>query len=278
MNSIIQIGNIRKGTLTFDNPQSGRVYSINGICPTLNTCQGGGLEPKVMISKKGDKEVCLLTPNNFSHKAGDGMATRKREIGYIHPALQANTGSTQATYLMEKQSVTNGNERVDMSYKMQGNNYNQRQVVHDDKEVSRTLIGQGHSGNEPKVVLKTNTKEVKNIDNSEYAIRKLTPFECNRLMGFPDWVFKKQKEVGISDSQIYKQAGNSIVTAPLYYIFRNLHEVMPYLFDDLKVGSYFSGVGAFEMALNMLYSEINYGTPMVWFEHGGDTSDEYAEQ
>ena len=124
-----------------------------------------------------------------------------------------------------------------------------------------------------------NTEEVKNsIDNSKYAIRKLLPLECNRLMGFPDWVHKKQKEVGISDSQEYKQAGNSIVTAPLYYMFRNLHEVMPYLFDDLKVGSYFSGVGAFEMALNMLYSEINYGTPMVWFEHGGDTSDEYAEQ
>ena len=290
MNSIIQIGNIRKGTLTFDNPQSGRIYSSNGICPTLNTCQGGGLEPKVMISKKGDKEVCLLTPNNFSHKAGDGMVTRKREIRYVHPALQANTGSTQTTYLMEKQSVTNGNERVDMSYKMQGNNYNQRQVVHDDKEVSRTLIGQGHSGNEPKVVVKMNTKkdEYKNvfipketvqyaIDHPNYAIRKLIPLECNRLMGFPDWVHRKQKEAGISDCQEYKQAGNSIVTAPLYYIFRNLHEEMPYLFDDLRVGSYFSGVGAFEMALNMLYSEINYGTPMVWFEHGGDTSDECTE-
>ena len=134
-------------------------------------------------------------------------------------------------------------------------------------------------GLEPKVITKMNTEEVKNsIDNSKYAIRKLIPLECNRLMGFPDWVHKKQKEVGISDSQEYKQAGNSIVTAPLYYMFRNLHEVMPYLFDDLKVGSYFSGVGAFEMALNMLYSEINYGTPMVWFEHGGDTLKGYEGQ
>ena len=40
MNKIIQIGNTRKGTQRFDNPQAGRVYSINGISPTINTCQG----------------------------------------------------------------------------------------------------------------------------------------------------------------------------------------------------------------------------------------------
>lgn len=44
--------------------------------------------------------ICFLTPNNFSHKAGDGISTRKRNISYIHPALQANTGATQATYLL----------------------------------------------------------------------------------------------------------------------------------------------------------------------------------
>lgn len=45
-NNIIQIGNIRKGTKTFGNPQSGRIYSEYGIAPTLNTCQGGGLRTK----------------------------------------------------------------------------------------------------------------------------------------------------------------------------------------------------------------------------------------
>ena len=46
--------------------------------------------------------ICLLTPNNFAHKAGDGTKTRKREIRFIHPALQANCGATQATYLLER--------------------------------------------------------------------------------------------------------------------------------------------------------------------------------
>lgn len=47
------------------------------------------------------KKYALLVPNNFSHKAGDGLKTRKRNIAFIHPALQANCGSTQATYLLE---------------------------------------------------------------------------------------------------------------------------------------------------------------------------------
>lgn len=46
-NNIIQIGNIRKGTKTFGNPQSGRIYSEYGIAPTLNTCQGGTITTNI---------------------------------------------------------------------------------------------------------------------------------------------------------------------------------------------------------------------------------------
>ena len=53
-------------------------------------------------------------------------------------------------------------------------------------------------------------------------IRKLTPKECWRLMGFDDSDFDKAKAVGISNAQLYKQAGNSIVVNVLQYIFRNL--------------------------------------------------------
>ena len=40
MNKIIQLGNLRKDTKNFTNPQTGRIYSAEGIVPTLNTCQG----------------------------------------------------------------------------------------------------------------------------------------------------------------------------------------------------------------------------------------------
>lgn len=41
MNKIIQIGNVFK--TSFNNPQIGRVYSVNGLSPTINTCGGGGI-------------------------------------------------------------------------------------------------------------------------------------------------------------------------------------------------------------------------------------------
>ena len=55
----------------------------------------------------------------------------------------------------------------------------------------------------------------------EYRIRKLTPKECWRLMGFKDEQFKKAEEV-CSNSQLYKQAGNSIVVNVMEEIFKNL--------------------------------------------------------
>ena len=50
------------------------------------------------------------------------------------------------------------------------------------------------------------------------TVRRLTPKECWRLMGFDDEDFEKAKEVN-SDSQLYKQAGNSIVVNVLMAIF-----------------------------------------------------------
>ena len=52
-------------------------------------------------------------------------------------------------------------------------------------------------------------------------IRKLTPKECWRLMGFTDEDFEKAHQV-VSDTQLYKQAGNSIVVQVLEGIFREM--------------------------------------------------------
>ena len=60
-------------------------------------------------------------------------------------------------------------------------------------------------------------------DNEGIRIRKLMPIECYRLMGFTREDFFKVKEAGISDSQCYKQAGNSIVVDVLEAIFRNMN-------------------------------------------------------
>lgn len=67
----------------------------------------------------------------------------------------------------------------------------------------------------------TLTAQDKHGISNGYKIRKLTPRECWRLQGFPDWAFDKAQEVN-SDSQLYKQAGNSVTVNVIYEIAKRL--------------------------------------------------------
>ena len=64
------------------------------------------------------------------------------------------------------------------------------------------------------------TPSVCRLEN-EYKIRKLTPLEAWRLMGFTDEDFYKAKQVN-TDNKLYKQAGNSIVVGVLEAVFRQM--------------------------------------------------------
>lgn len=111
---------------------------------------------------------------------------------------------------------------------------------------------------------------------THFRVRKLTQKECWRLMGFSDEDFYKaqaamnQNLYGGKDrsgSQLYKQAGNSIVVDVLCAIMKELYEAMPYLFDDMAVGSFFSGIGAFEKALTKLDTHKSAEPPSpIWEE------------
>lgn len=79
--------------------------------------------------------------------------------------------------------------------------------------VSPAICCGQHSGVQPKI-LETMSKI--------YRIRKLTPRECFRLMGVNDEDINKINEAGISESQQYKMAGNSIVVNVLEGIFTQL--------------------------------------------------------
>ena len=130
-------------------------------------------------------------------------------------------------------------------------------------EISGVITNQSQSfGYRPPMkgyskTLRANANDTGIVDG--IRIRKLTPRETFRLMGFSDENFDAAQKVGISNSQLYKQAGNSIVVDVLYYIYVELYKAMPYLFDDLKLSSFFSGIGAFEIALDKLYKGINSG-------------------
>ena len=55
---IIQIGNVYQ--TQFDNPTGGRVYSVKGLAPTINTCGGGGHIPYIFleICEEDDTDLC----------------------------------------------------------------------------------------------------------------------------------------------------------------------------------------------------------------------------
>ena len=125
-------------------------------------------------------------------------------------------------------------------------NYNQSGVVYDTDGIAPTLRAYQCGNLEPKIRVKEATKqgyaeatigdsvnlshpnsktrrgrvgkqiantlltgESQGVIEPDFRIRKLTPRECWRLQGFPDWAFDKAQEVN-SNSQLYKQAGNSV--------------------------------------------------------------------
>ena len=80
----------------------------------------------------------------------------------------------------------------------------------------------GVNGISPTLAARDSQGPKKVYINKEYRVRKLTPLECWRLMAFADEDFFKAKNAGISNSQLYKQAGNSIVVKVLEGIFKEL--------------------------------------------------------
>ena len=88
------------------------------------------------------------------------------------------------------------------------------------------IIQRGHGynkGGEHDIAptLTSNSYQENNHLSDGFRIRKLTPRECWRLQGFPDWAFDKAQEVN-SNSQLYKQAGNSVTVNVIAAIAKEL--------------------------------------------------------
>lgn len=186
---INQVGNIGKSGNFGGNPQVTRVYDINGISPTLNTMQGGGREPKILVreaTKQGYSVAGVGDSINFSHP---NSKTRRGRVG-------KNIANTLLT--SDEQCV----ELPQIIQKPHGFN---KGGVHN---MAPTLTKSSYQEN--------NFLKIEGV-----SIRKLTPRECWRLQGFPDWAFDKAQEVN-SNSQLYKQAGNSVTVNVIEEIAKRL--------------------------------------------------------
>lgn len=230
-NVVKQIGTISKCEGNWKNPQVGRIYSTDGCSPTLNTCGGGSHEPKIV-------QLGNVNPS------GKGMNGNVFDENGLAPTLTTNKG--EGNKIAIRQATKKGYIEcelggvADLSYP---ESKRRRGRVQENGQICPTITA-----------TETGVCRIE----SPIRIRKLTPKECFRLMGFSDENFEAAEKM-VSNSQLYKQAGNSIVVDVLYYILVELYKAMPYLFDDLRLSSFFSGIGAFEIALNRLYKGINSG-------------------
>ena len=87
---------------------------------------------------------------------------------------------------------------------------------------STTRRGRVQNGGDVTPTITAEGSENINYIETEYRIRKLTPKECWRLMGYTDEDFEKAHNAGVSNSQLYKQAGNAIVKQVLMAIFSQM--------------------------------------------------------
>lgn len=179
---------------------------VADIAPTITgqcSCPSGSSA----VLKLETDDVKVLAPNNWGHKAGDGTATRERIETDIVPALQANAGQTQQSYLKIKVATKQGYEKAE-----QGDYVN---ITFPSSKTKRGRVGRG--------IAQTLTCGDGNaIVTENVRIRKLTPRECLRLMGWSNEQINKITAANVSATRQYRQAGNGIVVQVLEFIFKAL--------------------------------------------------------
>lgn len=188
------------------------------VAQTLNTsCNQTVVEPAILRTERTEygKEI------RKQYESGEVQESR-HNMTNLQPRKDgiSNTLTTvqKDNLLLEPNEIKQIGNIVDT-----GNFENpQRGRIYSADGLSPALNCVGGGGLEPKILsdLPQNNNQSGMLGN--YRIRKLAPLECWRLMGFSDIEFQKAAEAGVSNSQLYKQAGNSIVVDVLEYIFKNL--------------------------------------------------------
>ncbi|HGW6215826.1 TPA: DNA (cytosine-5-)-methyltransferase [Enterococcus faecalis] len=201
-NNIKPINNSKKTRELLNFDSTNRFYDVNGISPCLNTMQGGDREPKIAV-------VGNVNPS------GSGMNGQVYSSNGLAPTLTTNKG--EGAKIAIPVLTTDRIEKRQNGRRFKDDGEEMFTLTAQDKHgVAIIQKSRGYNdGGIYKVAptVTSNSWHENNFLKDSIRIRKLTPRECWRLQGFPDWAFDKAKEVN-SDSQLYKQAGNS-VTVPV---------------------------------------------------------------
>lgn len=186
------------GSLESKFESTNRIYDVGGCSPTLSTMQGGGQEPKILVNQLG-----FMDNGTGKHQSN----TVYSENGLSPNITTIEGGGTQQIKICESQIVA-------------------MRCINPDNPSDRS------AGSPTEQRLEANTQGTGNClttvqkDNlviePQYRIRKLTPRECGRLMGVSDEDISKMAAVN-SNTQLYKQFGNSIVVDVMCAMFKNLN-------------------------------------------------------
>ena len=198
------------------------------------------------LSKSGQQATSIKEPysNTITTRYGNSQGAgayivesksqKVRSIGNIHPSGNGMNGEVYDSTGLAPTLTTNKGEGVKIIQRAHGYN---RGGEHD---IAPTLTSNSYQENKLVKVVdfynKITKDEVGTLTSSGggstvragsfgitdgYRIRKLTPRECWRLQGFPDWAFDKAQKVN-SNSQLYKQAGNSVTVNVIAAIAKEL--------------------------------------------------------
>jgi len=242
-----------------------RVYSPDGLCPTIRTMQGGGLEPKIIedfYKSREPREFEGVAPTLRSERQGlkvveghrfyeqafetvkendceggdtiDAFNKKVNKSGVSPTVTTRPEGFKTAILVVDEPTVYDGfNQSIRKDSSCVGTltrncgadlKRNGQGIIEPTKQYSRPHGFNKGGISESEVfpaVRCSSTEDGNNGIVSGIRVRKLTPKECWRLMGFDDESFSRAEKV-VSNSQLYKQAGNSIVVDVLMAIFKNL--------------------------------------------------------
>lgn len=210
------------------NDRLARVHSTDGLSPTLlarsDNTNIAEIEPKIDIIGKIDIKAHEALKNVYStdglSPTIDTMQGGNRQPKIIEPSISdiLEENVSEEFYLSElaTERVT---ERLDGKECRVYNWYNDLTFQNDEAIGTLTSSSGSWTGKTGFVV----------IEPPNFRIRKLTPLECLRLQAFPDEYYHIMKSAGLSNSQIYKQAGNAVTVNVIKALANKLK---PYLSEE----------------------------------------------
>lgn len=161
---------------------NGAVHTVDAEAPTITTNKGEG--NKIIVAMRG------RNPENPSDRTV-GSPTEQR----LEPNSQ---GLCNTLTSVQKDNLVM--EVKQLGFMDNGTGKHQSNTVYDENALYPNITTIEGGG----------TQQIKVLNEPQYRIRKLTPLECWRLMDFTDEDFEKAAQAN-SNTQLYKQAGNSIV-------------------------------------------------------------------